>query len=310
MNKRIIIFIAGLLALAGIFLILRISRQPLAVSGQSAQASSRARSDPSRTESISYQTSYHGKAYRKHALVYLPTGYNRRRRYNTIYLVHGSTESSRDFYRDGNFKQVLDRLISQGKLKPSIVVFPTYYPDRSFVTNDYYQDKRLNKAFAKDELVKHLVPAVEGRYHTYAKGTSRKQLRASRSHRAFGGFSVGAITSWYVFEYQLPYFRSFLPVAGDSWTVENDGGAAAPKQTAARLAKAVRKAGSPSFKILAAVGSNDGTSASMSPQIRAMHENKVFSRYNLRYYKVPGGSHSPQTTARAFRHFAPQLFAR
>ena len=262
----------------------------------------------SRVETVNYQTHYRGKDYRKSALVYLPPNYSSSHRYNVIYLVHGSTETPRDFFRDGNFQRSLDQLISSGKLKPSIVVFPTYYPNRSFVTSDYYRDNRLNRAFAQNELVQDLVPAVEGRYHTYANGTSTQALQASRNHRAFGGFSLGAITTWYALQYQLPYFRTFIPVAGDSWTVQDDGGSTAPTRTARRLAQTVQDHSQLDFKILAGVGRNDGTSGSMEPQIQAMHCLPEFNNRNLQYYQVPGGTHSPQTTRRAFSHYASQIF--
>lgn len=145
----------------------------------------------SRTESITYQTTYRSRRYSKQALVYLPDGYSNRQKYNVIYLMHGSTESAETFYRDGNFRKVLDRLIGSGKLKKAIVVFPTYYPNRSFISTDYYRDNRLNRAFARHELIDDLIPAVENRYSTYADGVSRTALQASRTHRAFGGFSMG-----------------------------------------------------------------------------------------------------------------------
>lgn len=262
---------------------------------------------PSSVHTVNYQTTYKGKTYSKQALVYLPANYSSKRRYDTIYLLHGSTETARDFFNDGRFHSTLDRLIASGQLKPAIVVFPTYYPNRRFVTSDYYRDNRLNKAFAQHELVHDLVPAVEGRYHTYAHGTSQAALQASRNHRTFGGFSMGAITTWYVFQYQLPYFATYLPVAGDSWTVESDGGGSAPKRTAARLGQTVADHPQLSFKIMAAVGSADGTDASMNPQIRAMHNLPSFNESNLQYYHVPGGTHSPTTVRRAFVHFAQSI---
>ena len=33
-------------------------------------------------------------------------------------------------------------------------------------------------------------------------------LQASREHRAFGGFSLGAVTTWYQFIYNLDYIKS------------------------------------------------------------------------------------------------------
>lgn len=262
----------------------------------------------SHTETIRYQTEYRGQEYNKQALVYLPSGYSSNKKYNVIYLLHGSTESSQDFFRDGHFKRLLDQLNQNGRLKDSIVVFPTYYPSRRFVTSDYYRDNRLNRAFAQNELVDDLVPAVEGHYSTYASGTSKEQLSASRKHRAFGGFSMGSITTWYVFEYQLPYFSTFLPMAGDSWTITDDGGANASTRTARRLAKTVNNHSNLSFKILAGVGADDGTSGSMTPQINAMKRLPELNNKNVKYYQSPNGTHSPQTIARIFEHYANQIF--
>ncbi len=262
----------------------------------------------SRTEIIRYQTEYQGRQYNKQALVFLPTGYDSSKKYNVVYLLHGSTESSQDFFRDGRFKRLLDRLNQNGRLKDTIVVFPTYYPNRSFVSSNYYRDNRLNRAFAQNELVNDLVPAVEGHYSTYANGTSKAQLRDSRDHRAFGGFSMGSITTWYVFEYQLPYFSSFLPMAGDSWTISDDGGSTASTRTARRLAKTVQNNPNSPFKILAGVGADDGTSGSMTPQINAMRRLPEFNQQNLKYYQAPNGTHSPQTISQIFNHYANQIF--
>lgn len=117
-------------------------------------------------------------------------------------------------------------------LHNTIVVFPTYYPEQAFVSSNYYADYALNKFFAEEELINDLLPAVAEHYATYSQGTSKSALQASRAHQAFGGFSMGAITTWEVFEHDMAYFKYFMPMAGDSWLVQNDGGTIAPKQTA------------------------------------------------------------------------------
>lgn len=168
----------------------------------------RVHASSSQTTTLNYDTRYHGRVYHKQAIVYLPAGYSAKKNYNTIYLLHGSTETAQDFYHDGDFKRLLDKLIAEDQLPASIVIFPTYYPDRHFVSQDYYRDRQLNREFAKHELVHDLLPAVAQHYRTYAKDGSSESLRASRNHRVFGGFSMGAITTWYVFQYQLPYFAN------------------------------------------------------------------------------------------------------
>lgn len=262
----------------------------------------------SRTEQITYQTTYQNKKYQKQALVYLPAGYDENKRYDIIYLLHGSTDSARAFYQNGNFKRVFDRLAKKEKLTDTIAVFPTYYPDDSFVTADYFQDDPLNKAFAQNELLNDLIPAVEGKYSTYAKDTTKKQLRSSRDHRAFGGFSMGAITTWYVFEKQLPYFTTYLPVAGDSWTVSENGGEDNATKTAKKLARSVAKEPKLKYQLLAGVGENDGTGSAMNSQMTAMRKLKAFDRENLRYYQVENEGHTIEATVKSLEHYASKIF--
>lgn len=265
----------------------------------------------SKTEIINYQTNYQGKNYEKRALVYLPKNYQAKQKHNILYLLHGSTEVNNGLsrlYSEGNFKQILDRLNDEGKLINTIVVFPTYYPSARQISSDYYDDNPLNRRFARKELVDDLIPVVEKRYHTYAENTSKEELIKTRDHRAFGGFSMGSITTWYVLQYDLPYFKYFVPMAGDSWTVTSDGGSTEPKRTAKVLAAEVKKYPNDKFKIFAGVGAEDGTRYSMSPQIKAMKALPQFNSSNLQYYLQAGGNHDAPTMGRIINHYGNQLF--
>lgn len=269
------------------------------------------RTSDEQTQIIRYHTVYHNKRYRKQAVVYLPPNYRSKQKHNVLYLLHGSTEvrnGRSTLYSDGDFRRVLNELNNRGELEKTIVVFPTYYPSSKQISSNYYDDNPLNKRFAKTELMHDLVPAVEKHYRTYAKNASKKSLKRSRNHRAFGGFSMGSITTWYVLQYDLPYFRYFVPMASDSWTVTSDGGSVAPRRTAKVLAQAVQRHPKLRFKIMAGVGSGDGTSASMTPQIRAMWNLSPFNQRNLEYYTQPGGGHDAPTMARIINHYGSELF--
>lgn len=278
-----------------------------------------ARSQRGRVERVTYQTTYRNKTYRKNALVYLPAGYaaNATKRYNILYLLHGATMSETSFLggtgtdSTSRFKTLLDHEIVTKKMQPTIVVTPTYYPDDSFVTSDYERDDPLNLAFARNELPHDLMPVVEKQYRTYARSTDEKGLAAARRHRAFGGFSMGAITTWYVFEHDLNLFKYYVPMAGDSWTVEANGGGTAPGETATKLARKVQHSGyqTKDFLILASVGGADGTSSSMAPQIRQMRQHpQQFTDQNLLYSIDAGGGHDETSAAnQAYNAFA-QLF--
>lgn len=194
----------------------------------------------SKTETVTYKIRYQGKTYSKKALVYVPANYDKQKQYDVLYFLHGSGDSATGFYENSHYKQVLDKLAKQGKLQNTLVVFPTFYPSQAFVTGDYQKDDKLSRFFARTELMGALIPKVEAKYSTYAKSTTKKELQQTRAHRAIGGFSMGAITSWYVFEEQLPYFKTFVTLGGDSWVIQEDGGGTATKQTAKNWPKHLR----------------------------------------------------------------------
>ena len=56
----------------------------------------------------------------------------------------------------------------------------------------------------------------EGRYHTWEDyNTSSENLKATRDHRGFGGFSMGSVNTWHTFQYCLDHFRYFMPMSGN-----------------------------------------------------------------------------------------------
>lgn len=262
----------------------------------------------SKTETVTYKIRYQGKTYSKKALVYVPANYDKQKQYDVLYFLHGSGDSATGFYENSHYKQVLDKLAKQGKLKNTLVVFPTFYPSQAFVTGDYQKDDKLSRFFAQTELIGALVPKVEAKYSTYAKSTTKKELQQTRAHRAIGGFSMGAITSWYVFEEQLPYFKTFVTLGGDSWVIQEDGGGTATKQTAKKLAQTPKKYPDLDFKILAGAGSRDPAAELLQKQIKEMKKYRGFNDTDLKYYELPGAHHTLEATVTLFEHYAKQIF--
>lgn len=261
----------------------------------------------SKTETVTYKIRYQGKTYSKKALVYVPANYDKQKQYDVLYFLHGSGDSATGFYENSHYKQVLDKLAKQGKLQNTLVVFPTFYPSQAFVTGDYQKDDKLSRFFARTELMGALIPKVEAKYSTYAKSTTKKELQQTRAHRAIGGFSMGAITSWYVFEEQLPYFKTFVTLGGDSWVIQEDGGTAT-KQTAKKLAQTPKKYPDLDFKILAGAGSRDPAAELLQKQIREMKKYRGFNDTDLKYYELPGAHHTLEATVTLFEHYAKQIF--
>lgn len=112
-----------------------------------------------------------------------------------------------------DFKHIVDHAIEDGKIRPLIIVLPTYNNSSPSDSGSYSLALHLTANF-HSELVNDPIPAVESKYSTCAESTDRKGLAASRDHRAFGGFSMGSMNTWYTFAHCLDYFRYFAPSSG------------------------------------------------------------------------------------------------
>ena len=173
---------------------------------------------------LTYNT-YESKTYEqkskeltKRAIVYLPYGYSEENKYNVLYLMHGGwsneTTTLGTLNNPNAFKHVVDHSIENGEIEPLIIVCPTYNNESPEDSGDYTLAFYTLTVNYHNELVNDLIPAVEGTYSTYANSTSPEEIKNSRDHRAFGGFSMGSVTTWYTFVNCLDEFRYFLPMSG------------------------------------------------------------------------------------------------
>ena len=186
------------------------------------------RSKPGTIESLTYKTpNLTGGLDDKKLNVYLPHGYDASdagKKYNVLYLMHGGGENEDLIFggpgQSKELKKILDNMIANGDIEPMIVVTPTFYGGKNDV------------ALFHEELINDIVPLVETKYNTYAESASLEDLKASRAHRAFGGFSMGSVTTWYTFVHCLDYFKYYMPLSGDSWVIEQRGGGLKPAETA------------------------------------------------------------------------------
>ena len=153
----------------------------------------------------------------------------------------------------------MDHAIEDGKIKPLIIVLPTYNNTSEEDSGDYSLAIQLTNQF-HNELVNDLIPAVERKFSTYAENVTEEGLEASRDHRGFGGFSMGSVNTWNTFRYCLDYFRYFMPMSGSYST---DG---------QYMADLVRQQGygSDDFFIFSASGTNDFAYHAFKAQIMAM----------------------------------------
>ena len=254
-----------------------------------------------------------GAARTNTAYVCLPYGYDAQRRYNILYFVHGhySTAASTFEDEDGAVRKLLDQMIAHGDIDPMIVVTPSYnyrQPTPNYADADPYC-----RALPQ-ELVNDLIPVVESRYRTYAETTDREGIEASRDHRAIGGFSMGAVTTWYAFDETLDAFRYFMPVSGDCWSLGRFAGMNRPDETAAYLAERVQQspyAGN-GFYIWAASGTNDSAYSEILLQIEGMARlPEVFNDGNMTFHQKEGARNEfrpiPEYLYNALPFFFPKI---
>lgn len=211
-------------------------------------------------ESFSYAE--HTQKLTKTAWVYLPYGYDPSEKYNIFYYMHGgwSNETSTLGTSDNPsaFKHAVDHAIQDGLMRPMIIVCPTYNNTSGQDSANYGLALQLTDQY-HHELVNDLIPAVEGRYSTWAETTTPEGLRASRDHRGFGGFSMGSVTTWHTFQYCLDYFRYFMPMSGNM----GDGAWAAEVVRASDWTP-------DDFFIFTATGTDDFAGAAFTMQIESM----------------------------------------
>ena len=204
------------------------------------------------------------KKLNKRAIVYLPYGYTENEKYNVFYLMHGGWSDETSWLgtleRPGVFKNVIDHAISDGEMKPFIIVCPTYNNESSSDSSDYTLAYNTLTVNYHNELMNDLIPEVEGTYSTYAENVTLEGIKASRDHRAFGGFSMGSVTTWHIFLNCLDAFRYFMPSSG------------AIDSTGNRLNQSVALSGYTwkDFFIYAATGTNDFACSQFTNQINGM----------------------------------------
>lgn len=226
----------------------------------------------------------------KRAIVYLPYDYSHENSYNVFYLMHGGWSNETTCLGTPDdlsaFKNVIDNAIENGEIDPLIIVCPTYNNTSSEDSADYSLALRLTDNY-HNELVNDLIPAVEGKYSSYARDTSPEGLTAARDHRGFGGFSMGSVTTWHTFRYCLDYFRYFLPMSGSLTT---DG---------SFMDNIVKNSGHEpeDFFIAAFTGTNDFAASAFEQQIENMRGYDSFKYAdnerdgNLTYRKKEGYAH-------------------
>lgn len=244
-----------------------------------------------------------GKMTEKIAYVYLPHDYDETKAYDIFYYMHGGDHEVQAFWDSSGgtsaLQNLLDNMIESKDIRPMIVVTPTFYQKKYNAYSSMKHNKGLTDLFP-NEYRNYLIPVVEKRYCTYAKSIRESDLVESRGHRGFGGFSMGAVTTWNVLMNHLDITSIFLPQSGDSWYYGIHAGGVYAEKTAGILRDSVIKAGygMNSFSIYAATGTNDMAYPQLASQIEAMKKHSdvfrfshIFGEGNFYFNLAEGGFH-------------------
>lgn len=247
----------------------------------------------------------------KQAFVYLPYGYDEKdadTRYNILYLMHGWGGHAGEYFEYANIKNIFDNMIANGDIEPLIVVSATFYHENS--STDFGSSEDALRAFHND-FENHLMQAVEGQFHTYAKSTSAEDLKASRDHRAFGGFSLGSVTTWLQFCYDYDYIRYFLPMSGSSWYYGTYGDFQI-KKNVDFIESLVKDNGldSRGYFIYHAVGTQDQVKSQSIDMANEMLNRERFTLNHYVFYQKEGGIHDHNAVREFIYNALPHFFTK
>jgi len=243
----------------------------------------------------------------KTAYVYLPYDYNESKQYDILYLMHGWTMIAGEFFSNSRLINILDNLIANRKIKPLIVVCATF--DAENKSQIFSRSVEELSVFHND-FRNYLLPYIESKYSTYADDITEEGIRRSREHRAFGGFSLGAVTTWYQFIYCLDYVKYFLPMSGDCWIMGTYGGRYYPVETTQYLENVVSdgKWKEEDFFIYQGIGTADPIWEQTNNQIQEMKKSTTFTSHNLYYAIIQGGKHNLMACEMYIYHALQKFF--
>ena len=136
-------------------------------------------------------------------IVYTPPGYDptARKRYPTLYLLHGYSDDTTAWSTVGCANTILDNLIARGQARPMLVVMPLGYGTMEIVKSGWgrVRDRDLwqrNVDQFGQALLNEVIPQAEKAY----------RISADRQARAIAGLSMGGTESLIVGLNHLDHF--------------------------------------------------------------------------------------------------------
>lgn len=134
-----------------------------------------------KVETITYDSKTVGTT--RKVTIYTPPGFNKKKKYPVLYLLHGIGGDEKEWLNGGNPQIILDNLYSEGKIEPMIVVMPNGRAMKDDTASGDIMAADKVKAFAtfEKDLLHDLIPFIEKKY----------PVLKDREHRAIAGLSMG-----------------------------------------------------------------------------------------------------------------------
>ena len=244
-----------------------------------------------------------------HYNLYVPESYDGTIPYALYMALPGWGGAAGEYFYmgDGMVKNMLDHMIENGEMKPIIAVSATFYNENS--ARDFGSSEDALREFHRD-FETYLMPAVEGQFHTFALSASQEDLAASRDHRAFGGFSLGSVTTWMQFCYDADYIRYFLPMSGSSWYYGTYGDFQTERNVDyIQQLVAEKNLNERGYFIYHAVGTDDVVRSQTIWQAEEMlSRDGVFPPEHYVFYQKDGGQHDFEAVQEFMFHALPLFF--
>ncbi|KAI7549839.1 hypothetical protein KC331_g3561 [Hortaea werneckii] len=123
-------------------------------------------------------------------VVYLPAGYSNTssQKYPLLYLSHGGGGAAGDWENQGYMSHIMDRLIQDNHVEPTVVVMPTF--------NGLLNVSNPPANVVRPLYQKYLFPYIEANYH----------VTTDPARRAFAGLSLGSVLTYEMYINATSYF--------------------------------------------------------------------------------------------------------
>lgn len=150
-------------------------------------------------ETVYYSSQVAGRQRRLH--LYLPPGYEKGQDYPVLYLIHGGGDSDNSWPTVGRAGFIMDNLISDGKAKPMVVVFPN-----GGVNGTQPMVGDPDKDPFTSDLMTVIIPYIQSNY----------KVSSAPEMRALAGLSMGGIQTLNIGLTHTADFR-YLGVFSSGW---------------------------------------------------------------------------------------------